>query len=126
MATAASLDPMVATAERLVDFLEADGFNLEAAVWSQDEADRWRLYLLPSNRSEGSLRSTVGVAYTLSRHADELPDREDLLFSVVGPNDPIIRAVKGLNLGKVRERRRVDGVYGDGQYVDRAYILRLN
>jgi hypothetical protein len=112
--------------ERLIDFLDTDGFPAETAVLTQDDLDRWRLYLVPKERSETDLKSTIKVAWTLSNHADELPDRDELLFSVVAPDHPIIKAIKTLKLGRVKKRRKVEGVYGGDHYIDRAYVFRLN
>ncbi len=126
MVETVSLDPTGITAERLVDFLENDGYPVEAAVWTTDDADRWRLYIVPTDHSETDLRSTIRVAYTMSKHSDELPDRDELLYSVVGPDHPVVRALKALNLGEVRGRRKISGVYGNGYYIDKAYVFRLH
>jgi hypothetical protein len=107
------------TAERLVHLLERDGFRLDAAVWVVDEEGHGRLYLVPHDRNETELRQTIRVAYTISENKDDLPDRHDLRYSVVGLDHPVVQAVRsvGVDAGKVR------GAYKNGTYVDTAYVL---
>jgi hypothetical protein len=120
MATRQAVGGVFETAQRLVDFLEADGFAVRAAVWALDDEGGGRLYIVPSDTTEGELKQTVRVAYTISKHRDELPDRHDLRYSIVKADDPIIKAVTlaGSRDGHVR------GAYSDGIYVDEAYVPR--
>ncbi len=112
----------LATARKLVELLEQDGFRLDAAVWAADDEGHSRLYLVPtySNNDRDELRQTVRVAYTISAHRDELPDRHELRYSIVNADHPIIQAVGGASAvsGKLR------GLYKDGTYIDTAYVLR--
>ncbi len=110
----------LATARRLVELLEQDGYGLESAMLVVDDEGQGRLYLVPRKRSGSNLEETVRVAYTISAHKDELPGRHDLRYSIVAPDDPVIQAVRSASAtaGQVR------GIYKDGTYVDTAYVLR--
>ena len=107
------------TAKKLVDFLEDDGFKLQAAVFALNDEGRGRLYLVPVEQSSARLEQMVEVAHVISNHRDELPGRHDLLYSVVKSDNPIVQAVMsaGPSDGPVR------GVYEHGTYVDEAYVL---
>jgi hypothetical protein len=120
MVTQQAVGGVFDTAQRLVDFLEQDGFAIETAVWALDEEGRGRLYLVPRDRTDGELKQTIRVAYTISNHKDELPDRHDLLYSVVNPDNAIVQAVRSVS----SPSGRVRGAYSNGTYVDEAYILR--
>jgi hypothetical protein len=108
------------TAQRLVDFLEQDGFDIEMAVWALDDESQGRLYLVPRDRSEGKLKQTIRVAHTISDHKEELPGRHDLRYSVVEPDNPVVQAVRSAS----SSGGRVRGAYSNGTYVDEAYVLR--
>jgi hypothetical protein len=110
----------LATARRLVELLEQDGFKLDFAVWAKDDEEEGRLYLVPHERGESKLKQSIRVATTISKHKDELPDRHDLRYSIVTNDDPVIRAVRSAVpiAGKVR------GVYKQGTYIDTAYVFR--
>jgi hypothetical protein len=110
----------VATARRLVELLEQDGFRLDVAVWATDDEEEGRLYLVPRDRSESKLKQSIRVATTISKHKDELPDRHDLRYSIVTSENPVIRAIRSATpvAGKVR------GVYEKGTYIDTAYVFR--
>ena len=120
MAARQAVGGVFETAQRLVDLLEQDGFAVRAAVWVLDDEGDGRLYIVPSDTSEGELRLTVRVAYTINKHLDELPDRRDLRYSIVKADNPIVKAAvsAGARDGHVR------GAYSDGTYVDEAYVLR--
>jgi len=107
------------TAKKLVDFLEDDGFKLQAAVFALNDEGRGRLYLVPVEQSSARLEQMVEVAHLISNHREELPGRHDLLYSVVKSDNPIVQAVMsaGPSDGPVR------GVYEHGTYVDEAYVL---
>ena len=71
----------LATASRLVDFLEDDGYKIDVAAWVVDEDGHGRL---PSRtRRYSELKETIRVAHTISAHKDELPGRHDLRYSIV-------------------------------------------
>jgi hypothetical protein len=108
------------TARRLLDLLEQDGFLVETAIWVLDDEGQGRLYIVPRERSERALRQTIRVAQTIVDHSDELPGRDDLLYSVVKPDNPIVRAVMSVSA----RNNRVRGAYSNGTYVDEAYVLR--
>ena len=108
------------TARRLVDFLEQDGFALETAAWVVDEEERGRLYLVPSDRTDGKMKLMMRVAETVSKHKDDLPERHDLRYSVVNPDNAIVQAVRSAT----SPDGRVRGAYSNGTYVDEAYVLR--
>ncbi|ABD88806.1 hypothetical protein [Rhodopseudomonas palustris] len=108
------------TARRLLDLLEQDGFLVETAIWVLDDEGQGRLYIVPRERSERALRQTIRIAQTIVDHSDELPDRDDLLYSVVKPDNPIVQAVMSVSA----RNNRVRGAYSNGTYVDEAYILR--
>ncbi len=110
----------LATARRLVELLEQDGFKLDFAIWAKDDEEEGRLYLVPHERGESKLKQSIRVATTISKHKDELPDRHDLRYSIVTAEDPMIRAVRSATPigGKVR------GVYRQGTYIDTAYVFR--
>jgi hypothetical protein len=110
----------LATARRLVDLLERDGYGLDSAVWVVDDEGQGRLYLVPRKKGESHLKETIRVAYTITAHKDELPDRHDLRYSIVESSDPVIQAVRSATgtTGKLR------GIYKDGTYIDTAYVLR--
>ena len=108
------------TADRLLDLLEQDGFPIETAVWVLDDEGRGRLYIVPRIWNGDTLQETFRVAQTIVDHTDELPGRYDLHYSVVRPDNPIVRAVRSV----ASPDRRVRGVYHDGTYVDEAYVLR--
>ena len=120
MAARQAVSGVFETARRLVDLLEQDGFGVNAAVWALDDEGDGRLYIVPSDPTEGELKQSVRVAYTISRHRDELPDQYDLRYSIVRADNPVIKAVisAGARDGHVR------GAYSDGTYVDEAYVLR--
>jgi len=120
MAERETLSEELETARRLVDLLEQDGFRLDFAVWAKDDEEDGRLYLVPRDREETKLKQTIRVATTISTHKDELPGRHDLRYSIVTPNDPVIRAVRSATpiAGKVR------GIYRQGTYIDTAYVFR--
>lgn len=120
MVTLQTLASVFDTARRLVDLLEQDGFALDAAIWTLDEEGRGRLYLVPHDLTEGTLKQTIRVAQTVSKYRDELPERHDLLYSVVRPENPVVRAVKSV----VASDGRVRGAFSDGTYVDEAYVFR--
>jgi len=107
----------VATARRLVELLEQDGFRLDVAVWTTDD-EEGRLYLVPRDRSESKLKQSIRVATTISKHKDELPDRHDLRYSIVTSESPVIRAIRSATPVAVR------GVYEKGTYIDTAYVFR--
>jgi hypothetical protein len=109
----------LATARRLVELLEQDGFKLDFAVWAKDE-EEGRLYLVPHDRRGSKLKQSIRVAATISEHKDELPDRHEARYSIVTAANPIIRAVQSANpvAGKIR------GVYRQGTYIDTAYVFR--
>jgi hypothetical protein len=117
--------PPLSTVERLVGLAEAEAFPLKAAILTPDDIDRWRLYLVPKGRGAPRLEATHRVASTISRHTEDLPGWEDLLYSVVEPTHPVVKAVEAQNLGPVERRRRIRGAYGGGQYLDEAYVFRL-
>jgi len=111
------------TAKRLVDLLEEDGYSLETAVWVVDDEGQGRLYLVPRVKSRTKLSrldETIKVAYIITAHKDELPDRHDLRYSIAEASDPVIQAVRSATAtaGKVR------GIHKDGTYIDTAYVLR--
>jgi hypothetical protein len=110
----------LATAKRLIELLEQDRFLLDAAVWVPNEEGYGRVYLVPRDRSESHLKQMIRVAETISHHKDELPDRHELRYSVVEPDDPVIKAVTAVS----RSPGKVQGVYRDGTYIDTAYLLR--
>jgi len=120
MATQQTLSGIFDTARRLVDFLEQDGFNLETAAWVLDDEGRGRLYLVPRGRSAGKLQQMKTVAETMSRHRDELPERHDLRYSIVSPDDPIVQGVTSAR----SPDGRIRGAYSNGTYVDDAYVFR--
>ena len=120
MVTQQTVSGVFDTARRLVDFLEQDGFGIEAAVWVLDEEGRGRLYLVPRDKSEGELKQTIRVAETVSRHREQLPERHDILYSVVKPNDRVVQAVTSVR----SPDGRVRGAYSNGVYVDEAYVFR--
>ena len=108
------------TAQRLVDFLEKDGFALQAAVYAMNDEGKGRLYLVPVDYATGTLDQMVQVSQTIANHRGALPGRYDLQFSVVRPDNAIVEAVTsaGSPDGHVR------GVLKNGTYVDEAYVLR--
>lgn len=108
------------TARRLLDLLEKDGFLIETAIWALDEEGRGRLYIVPQERGERALRQTIRVAQTIVDHGDELPGRDDLLYSIVKPDNPLVQAVRSSS----SPNGRVRGAYSNGTYVDEAYVLR--
>jgi hypothetical protein len=120
MVTQQTVSGVFDTARRLVDFLEQDGFDIEAAVWVLDEEGRGRLYLVPRDTSEGELKQTIRVAETIARHREQLPERHDVLYSVVKPDDRVVQAVTSVG----SPDGRVRGAYSNGIYVDEAYVLR--
>jgi hypothetical protein len=108
------------TAKRLVDFLEQDGYDIDAAVWVVDDEGSGRLYLVPRHKGRSNLQDTIRVASTISAHKDELPARHDLRYSIVESDDPIIQAVRSAAV----TRGRIRGIFKDGTYIDTAYVLR--
>jgi hypothetical protein len=120
MAESETVTGELATARRLVELLEEDGFKLDFAVWAKDDEEEGRLYLVPHERAESKLKQSIRVAATISKHKNELPDRHDLQYSIVTAEDPVIRAVRSATpvAGKVR------GVYRQGTYIDTAYVFR--
>src|ERR1700727_1003653 len=94
MAESETVTGELATARRLVELLEEDGFKLDFAVWAKDAEEEGRLYLVPHERTESKLKQSIRVATTISKHKDQLPDRHDLRYSVVTSDDPVIRAVR--------------------------------
>lgn len=109
----------VATARRLVELLEQDGFKLDFAAWAKDNEEDGRLYLVPHERSESKLKQSIRVATTISRHKDELPGRHELRYSVVTSENPVIRAIRSASpVGG-----KVGGIYRQGTYVDTAYVF---
>lgn len=120
MAESETVSGELATARRLVELLEKDGFKLDFAIWARDEGQEGRLYLVPHERKESKLKQSVRVATTISKHKDELPGRHDLRYSIVTAEDPVIRAVRSATpLGG-----KVEGVYRQGTYIDTAYVFR--
>lgn len=120
MVTQQSLADVFGTARRLVDLLDSDGFKLDAAVWVLNEEGAGRLYLVPSDQSEGQLNQTKRVAHVISAHKDELPERHDLHYTLTRPDNGIVRAV----ISAGQPGRRIKGAYSNGTYIDEAYILR--
>jgi hypothetical protein len=120
MVTLQTLNGIFDTARRLVDFLEQDGFEIETAAWVLDDEGRGRLYIVPRDRSAGKLEQMKSVAETISRHRDELPERHDLRYSTVNPDNPVVQAVTSVR----SPDGRIRGAYSNGTYVDEAYVLR--
>jgi hypothetical protein len=120
MVTLQTLNGIFDTARRLVDFLEQDGFDIETAAWVLDDEGRGRLYIVPRERSAGKLEQMRSVTETISRHRDELPERHDLLYSVVKPDNPVVQAVTSVR----SPDGRIRGAYSNGTYVDEAYVFR--
>ena len=120
MVTQQTVSGVFDTVRRLVDFLEQDGFGIEAAVWVLDEEGRGRLYLVPRDKSEGELKQTIRVAETVSRHREQLPEWHDILYSVVKSDDRVVQAVISVHAPDGRVR----GAYSNGIYVDEAYVFR--
>lgn len=123
MVTGTVVTGEIETAKRLVDLLEKDGFHLDVAVWAADSDGRGRLYLVPAGLTDNNsnkLRQTVRVAFTISAHKEELPDRHDLKYSVVDSQHPVIQAVRSASAAS----GKLQGLYGEGTYVDTAYVLR--
>jgi hypothetical protein len=120
MAESATVTGEVATARRLVELLEQDGFKLDFAAWAKDKEEEGRLYLVPHGGNESKLRQSIRVATIISKHKDQLPGRHDLRYSVVTFENPVIRAIRSASpvAGKV------GGVYRQGTYVDAAYVFR--
>lgn len=116
-----SLNGELATARRLLDLLDQDGYGVDTAVWVVDEEGSGRLYLVPRQKGRSNLQDTVRVASTISAHKDELPARHDLRYSIVESKDPVIKAVRSAGV----DRGRVRGLFKDGVYIDTAYVLRL-
>lgn len=110
----------LATAKRLVDLLEQDGYGLESAVWVVDAEGSGRLYLVPRKKGGSDLQETIRVAYTISAHKEELPGRHDLRYSIVESQNPIIQAISSAT----RRAGKVRGIFKNGTYIDTAYILR--
>jgi hypothetical protein len=119
MAESETVSDELSTARHLVELLERDDFKLDFAVWAKDE-DEGRLYLVPHTRHESKLRQSIRVAAIISKYKQELPGRHDLRYSIVTPDDPIIRAVRSAVpvAGKIR------GIYRQGTYIDTAYVFR--
>jgi hypothetical protein len=120
MVTQQTIDEVFNTAQRLVDFLEQDGFDIEMAVWALDDERQGRLYLVPRDQSKGELEQSIRVARTISGHKEELPGRHDLRYSVVKPDNPVVQAVTSVR----SPDGRIRGAYSNGTYVDEAYVLR--
>jgi hypothetical protein len=110
----------IPTAQRLVELLEQDGFRIDAAVWAVEGEGRGRLYLVPHDRKESVLKQTIRIAAAISEHKDELPDRHELLYSVVDPAHPIIQAVQSVSVSA----GKINGIFKNGTYIDAAYVLR--
>jgi hypothetical protein len=110
----------LATAKRLVDLLEQDGYGLESAVWVVDEEGSGRLYLVPRKKGGSDLHETIRVAHTISAHKEELPARNDLRYSIVESQNPVIQAIRSAT----RRPGMVRGIFKNGTYIDTAYILR--
>lgn len=125
MVATVSVMPSLSTVERVVGLAEAEAFPLTAAIFTPDEIDRWRLYLVPKAAGAQRIEATQRVASMISRHTDELPGWEDLLYSIVEPTHPVVKAVEAQNLGPVASSRKISGAYGGGQYLDQAYVFRL-
>ena len=120
MVTQQTVSGVFDTARRLVDFLEQDGFDIEVAAWVLDEEGRGRLYLVPHDTSEGELKQTIRVAETVGRHREQLPEWHDLLYSVVKPDNDVVQAVTSVR----SPDGRIRGAYGNGTYVEEAYVFR--
>jgi hypothetical protein len=110
----------LATARRLVDLLERDGYKIDVAAWVVDEDGNGRLYLVPHERGDSELKETIRIAYTISAHKDELPGRHDLRYSIVEPKDPLIKAISSAR----RTGGKLSGLFKDGTYIETAYVLR--
>jgi hypothetical protein len=110
----------LATARRLVDLLEDDGYQIDVAAWVIDEAGDGRLYLVPHDQGIAKLKETIRVAHTISAHKDELPGRHDLRYCVVEHTDPLIEAINSTR----RTGSKLSGVFKDGTYIETAYVLR--
>jgi alkyl hydroperoxide reductase subunit AhpC len=120
MAEIDHLTEELATAKRLVDLLEQDGYGLESAVWVVDEEGSGRLYLVPRKKGGSDLQETIRVAHTISAHKEELPARHDVHYSIVESQNPIIQAINS----STRRAGKVRGIFKNGTYIDTAYILR--
>jgi hypothetical protein len=110
----------LATARRLVDLLEDDGYKIDLAAWVVDEDGNGRLYLVPHDQGVSQLKETIRVARTISAHKDELPGRHDLRYSIVESKDPVIKAIRSAR----RTGGRLSGIFKDGTYIETAYVLR--
>jgi hypothetical protein len=112
----------LATAVRLVDLLDQDGFAVEAAVWVIDDEGSGWLYLLPRQKSRSNLEDTIRVARTMSDHKEELPARHDVRYSIVDAQNPIIQAVQSAAV----TRGRVRGVFKAGTCGRQPDVVLLN
>jgi hypothetical protein len=110
----------LATARRLVDLLEDDGYKIDLAAWVVDEDGNGRLYLVPHDEGASQLKETIRVAHTISAHKDELPGRHDLRYSIVESKDPVIKAIRSAR----RTGGKLSGIFKDGTYIETAYVLR--
>ena len=120
MAEGGVVSQELATARRLIDLLEQDGFKLDFAVWARDDENEGRLFLVPGNHDESKLKQSIRVATTISAHKEELPNRHDLRYSIVTSDAPVFRAVRSAT----PVAGEVHGVYREGTYIDTAYVLR--
>lgn len=110
----------LATAKRIVELLEEEGFPLDTAVWAKEDEEEGRLYLVPKSSHESKLKQSIRVAAIISEHRDELPDRHDVRYSIVTAEHPVIRAVRAA----APATGKLQGIYEQGTYIDTAYVFR--
>jgi hypothetical protein len=119
------VETTITDASRLIDELDEAGFPIRAALWLYNaEVPLWRLVLAsPQVDQLGPLEAYKRVQQILRTNTHQLRLSE---ISLLGPNAPLIEAIRTLLAGVADvSGRRLAGTGTNGVYIDDSYIYRL-
>src|SRR5437879_4674676 len=83
---------------RLIGWLAEEGVGVTAACWAREEGGGWFLYLATDLVSEdGATKQAYRRLIAVMRRLPGPPGIDPLDVKLVGPNDPVARAVQELH-----------------------------
>lgn len=118
---------MIGAGEELVRHLREARSSLGDAFWATDEEeDRWHLYLVFPNVDRDGARPSIRIALDAARALDAWRDRSLFDIRVVGTHEPIAKAI-GSYVDRYPPRAngplmRVSGLRAGDEVVKEAFI----
>lgn len=90
------LEAKIASGRRLIELLDADQFEIVAALWLYtSSADEWRLVLAtPLVDDRGPQPVYKRIRTVLDLHADQVPGLSLSNISVVSPDEALVKALR--------------------------------